>query len=544
MKIKHFLMVALCSAAVLSASAQSQGYLDGIEYYKADQFDNAREILERTLNDAGTDQSASCYYLGSIALRNGDVAAAKAYFDKGIEANAKNGLNYVGLGAVALKGGDQKTARDQFKAATKAQNTASVNVAIARSFYNADPVAYAKDYDKYMETAFKKDKKNTDIYIMRGDKLLAEDNVGAAAGAYDNAIYYNPGNPEAYVKYANAYIHANPKFAIEKLIELNNLAPNSALAQRELAEKYFDNDQFTRAAEQYGTYIKNPNHFQQDEERYVQLLYFGQKYDESNALAQAVLAKDPNSFPMSRMVFLNAAGKKEYPLAMELAQKFFSMTPPSNNRFTSNDYTTYGDVLTELNEDSLAIVQYEKAVEVNPEKVELLKTLSSAYYNAKNYPAAAEAYERFVASGEGSTNDIFVLSGRYMTAITAYNDSTEVEKRNEVGQKAIATIDRVLELVDNDYRIPHRKARILVTLAGTQTEESNEWYQRAIDLLDEDPENKVKRLNIYREAYGNIVTYHIEHGNKDEAVKYLELLMAVDTEKADIYQKSIERYSK
>lgn len=543
MKIKHFLMVALCSAA-LSASAQSQGYLDGIEYYKADQFDNAREILERTLNEAETDQAAACYYLGSIALRNGDVATAKSYFDKGIAANPKNGLNFVGLGAVALKDGDLKLAKEQFKAATKAQNNASVNVAIARSFYNADPVAYAKDYDKYMETAFKKDKKNTDIYIMRGDKLLAEDNVGAAAGAYDNAIYYNPGNPEAYVKYANAYIHANPQFAIEKLIELNKLTPNSALAQRELAEKYFDNDQFTRAAEVYGTYIKNPNHFQQDEERYVQLLYFGQKYDESNALAEAVLAKDPNSFPMSRMVFLNAAGKQEYTKALELAQKFFAMTPPSNNRFTSNDYVTYGDVLTELKKDSLAVFQYEKAVEVNPDKVELLKNLSSAYYSVKDYPAAAATYERFVNSGEGTTNDVFVLSGRYMSAITAYNDSTEVEKRNEMAQKALSTIDKVLELVDNDYRIPQRKARILITIAGAQTDESNNWYQRTLELLDKDPESKAKRANAYKEAYGNILTFHLTNKNMEEAIKYLELLKDVDPENVDKYQQAIDKYSK
>ena len=55
MKIKLFLSLLL--AGGLMASAQTQGYKDGIEYYKAGQYDNARTILERTLNDANTDKA-------------------------------------------------------------------------------------------------------------------------------------------------------------------------------------------------------------------------------------------------------------------------------------------------------------------------------------------------------------------------------------------------------------------------------------------------------------------------------------------------------
>lgn len=546
MNIRHIILATLCSAAALSLSAQSQGYLDGIEYYKADQFENAREILNRTINDQNTDQATAYYYLGAIALRDGDSAAASSYFDKGVAADPKNGLNYVGLGAVALNAGNVTEAKNQFKAATKAQNNAEVNVAIARSFYNADPVAYAKDYDKYMEAAFKKDKKNTDIYIMRGDKLLAEDNVGAAAGAYDNAIYYNPGNPEAYVKYANAYIHANPKFAIEKLIELNKLAPNSALAQRELAEKYYDNDQFTRAAEQYGVYMQNPNHFIQDEERYVQLLFFGGNYDKSLDLANQVLAKNPNSFSMHRMKFLNTAAMKNYPEAKALAEKFFSMTPPSNNRFTGNDYTTFGDVLTELELDSMAIVQYAKAIEANPDKAELLKQLSSAYYNAKDYPAAAAAYQRYVDTGEGTTNDVFVLSGRYMSAISAYDPETQAAERADAVERAIATIDSVLAKVDNDYRIPQRKGRILLVAANEWTDDVANCYIRTLELLDQEPDKKDSRIAPYKEAYSQLVRYYQEPASKDneKAVMYLELLKGVDAANAASYDAAIEKISK
>ena len=55
MKIKLFLSLLLAGGLV--ASAQSQGYKDGIEYYNAGQYDNAKTILENTLNQAGTDKA-------------------------------------------------------------------------------------------------------------------------------------------------------------------------------------------------------------------------------------------------------------------------------------------------------------------------------------------------------------------------------------------------------------------------------------------------------------------------------------------------------
>lgn len=526
MKFK-FLLSLLCAGSLI-ASAQSQGYKDGIEYYKADQFSNARTILERTLGDASTDRSTSFYYLGEIALRENNFAEAKNCFDKGIEANPDNGFNHVGLGALALRQGNAKAAREQFDLAKKsAKKNASLLVAIARAYYNADPVAYSKEYEKYMADAFKADKNNPDIYIMRGDKLLAEGNVGEAAGNYENAIYNNPSSAEAYVKYANAYIHVNPQFAIDKLKELNAAAPNSALAQRELAEKYYENDQWTRAAQQYGEYIKNPNHFPEDEERYVVLLYFGQNYGQSYDLAKSILAKNPESFLMKRMLFLNRASQKNYTEAEVLARDFFATVPPSDTHFSSNDFVTYGDVLTELGNDSIAIIQYEQAVSVNPDKAELLKKLSSAYYNAKEYAKAADAYQRFVDSGEGKTNDLYVLAGRYMTLAASYEPGS-AEKAAAV-QKALANIDIVLERVPDDYRILQRKARIqLVANDNEPSAEMAETYKKTIELLNANEENLTKHADVYREAYTQLAAFEIANENTAAAKSYYEKMLEMD----------------
>ena len=91
--------------------------------------------------------------------------------------------------------------------------------------------------------------------------LVANEDFGSAAAKYEMATGYDKGNPEGYVKYANSYFHVNPKFSIDKLKEFLTLAPQSALAQRELAEKLYEANYWKQAAEQYGQYIQNPNHF-------------------------------------------------------------------------------------------------------------------------------------------------------------------------------------------------------------------------------------------------------------------------------------------
>lgn len=182
MRIKLFLSLLL--AGSIACAAQHQGYKDGIEYYKAGQYDNAKTILDRTLNDGATDKALSNYYLGQIALAKGDKAQAKSYFDKGMSLNSDNAYNYVGLGALELLNGNASEAAENFKTAQKfAKKDAQVSVAIARAYYNADPVKYAKEIDKAMVKA-RKDSKSQEpsIYVLEGDMLVDQQNYGEAAG--------------------------------------------------------------------------------------------------------------------------------------------------------------------------------------------------------------------------------------------------------------------------------------------------------------------------------------------------------------------------
>ena len=536
MKLKFVLALALFGSSVFASYAD--GYKDGVEYFQAGQEENAEIVLLQTLDEAATDKAEAYYYLGWIELNKGNLDKASEYFELGVKANPEYAYNYVGKGAVALKKGNVDAAKDFFKEAEKInKKDAKIRVDIARAYYNADKVKYNKQWNDALKDAKKKDKKESAIYIFEGDVFADEQKYGDSAGYYEMAITFDAERPIAYVKYANTYFRINPTVAIQKLEEIVAKNPNSALAQRELAEKYYENNQWTKAAEQYKNVIDNPNHFASDDERYVVLLYFGKNYQESLSRAQAQLQKTPTSFLMKRMVFLNQAALEQYAEAEKSAIDFFG-SASADNLLSSNDYTTYGDVLKKLGKEEEALGEYEKAVEINPDKVELLKDLSSAYstaatattdsVKAANYHLkSAELYKKFIDKGDYSTNGLFVLAGRYQNVIaTALNDTL----KSKAFEKANKVIDEVLERVPDDYRIAQRKARIALTYEGNDRSKGLAVapYNQMMEILNNDTTiDESKKKEAFMEAYMYIAAHYL--AIKDSAtaksyyLKYLEL---------------------
>jgi tetratricopeptide repeat family protein len=532
MKIKFLLSLLVASA--LTAGAQSQGYKDGIEFYKAGQYDNAKTILNRTINEPSTDQSLAYYYLGQVDLAQNDKAAAKAAFEKGVSLNPECGYNYVGLGALDLLAGNTSAAQDNFKKAQGlAKKDAELTTAIARAYYNADPVKYAKEIDKNIAKARKDSKlKEPAIYILEGDIKYDAQDFGGAAAQYEQAITFDPKNPEGYVKYANAYFRVNPKFSIEKLEQLNTELPTSALAQRELAEKYYEANYWNKAADLYGKYIQNPNHFPEDKARYSVLLYYGKKYDESLAVANEILAQDPTNFLMQRLRFLNLADLKNYTAADQAAKDFF--TKNVGKTFTTNDFTTYADVLQNLGQDSLAVVQYELAVANDPDNADLLNEISTVYTKAKQYPKAADAYALYLSKiEEPSSNDLYAAAGRYLNAAATAGDNAEL--RAETATKGLEYIGKAIAEAQPNALLYQRKARLHIAGNNNQpNQESVDSYAQMTELLDQDPANmdptnKDNKLNMYKEAYQfSYVFYGNVAHDKDKAAEIAEKLKAVN----------------
>lgn len=567
MKFKLFLSLILCA----SLTCMAQGYKDGIEYYKVGQYDNAKELLLRNIDDPSTNKAEAYFYLGCIGLYTDNYEEAEKNFDAGIAADPEYGYNYVGMGELELRRGKLSTDKDAAKNAEKAakklfdegkdlcgKKDDAVVVAIARAYYNVDPVKYADEIEDAKKDAKKRDKQSADLYVFEGDILADKQQWGSAASWYEMVMRSGKDNIEAYVKYANTYFYVNPDVAIQTLEDLVASKPNSALAQRELAEKYYKDDQWTKAAEKYGIYMQNPNHFKQDESRYAGLLFYGKRYQESYDLAAKIISEhaagDIETFYMKRLQLYNlvsmaqeaendsTAAAQLWSRADVLAKEFLSMNVPAGAKYEPKDYSDYAVVLAALGDIPGSVEMYKKAYDANPEKVDLLKNASDACTDAKDYENAAKFYQMYVDKADYKTNDLFVLSGRYLNWGVTTPDTTATDsiEREEAFKKALEYAEKVDSIVPNDLRILSRIANIHVGhesgFSGrdyARYAEAMPTYDAILAILDadpkyKDPNNADNEIAMYIEIFRYKAVHYYLNKDQENMKLYYQKWLEVD----------------
>lgn len=519
-KIKVLLAFALC----VTFGAAAQGYTDGIEYYKAGQYDNAITLLERNMSTAA-DKALAQYYLGQAYLAKNEVAKAKAAFDAGMAADAENPYNYVGLGSLQLRDGNVAAAKDLFKKAQSlAKKNTEVTVDIARAYYNANPETYAKEIDEAIKKA-RKDSKNREpsIYIFEGDRYAKNEQWNDAATSYEQAILFDEDNPEGYVKYSNVYFYIQPEYAISKLDELLKKRPNSALAQRQLAEKYYESGKWTRAAQEYGKYIQNPNHFQEDKARYAVLLYAGQNYNDAIKVSKEVLSFDPENFQTQRVMMRSFADLKDYPAAIEAGKKFFG-TPAFQGRFNSSDYTTMYNLLKADSTTRQEALSYlENGLKAIPKDPNILYELSDYWFDQKDYPKAADFIEQYVDAEENpSRSDMYGAALNFLGAVSAVRADSVARK--SYGDRGIKMIDRAMEGLElSETPAPYlRRKALIATIANNNITDdlAKTTWEQMIQRLDMDPENanpanEKNRLSYYVDGYRGIAQYYADKNDNE-----------------------------
>lgn len=525
---RTFLFSAL-AATMLSAMAQG-GYQDGIDYFKADYPEEAAIILNNTIGSlSGNDKALAYYYLGAIDLRKADKAAAMANFDKGIEANPQCGYNYIGKGQIELINGDESAAEKFFKQGISSdkKEKGALCAAVARAYFNVNPTKYAKKIEKYIAEGDKASKfKESDIFVLRGDMVV--NNPGESAGQYETAIVTDeevgaPVSPEAYVKYARVYFHVNPKYAIDKLIELNKKQPTSALAQRELAEKYYENDQLTMAAEQYAKYMSNRNHFERDEQRYCGLLFFGKKYDKSLSEAQKVLAKNPDNFYMQRMVMYNLFELKRYEEAKAAGDKFFAIAP--KDQIQPKDYEYMGDILMELKDYPAAVAAYKKCELTFPDRTDILDNLAAAYNSSSEFELAAKTMQRYIDSGDRSLNDLWDCADYYKNwGLSLPEGSAE---RAAAAAEGIKCIDQAIERQPKAGQLYRTKSQLIQVGNAAPNLEAADAYKKMIECYEEAGE-KEKRASQIVSGLMYIGSYYAANKDMDTARSYYQQALELD----------------
>ena len=541
MKLKFIFASALIAAAAIPSMAQT--HVEGEEYYKADQIANAKELLNRNMNNAGTDKAVSNYYLGLIALEEGNKSEAQNYFNAGVSANPEYAYNYVGLGYVALLNGDKSAAEKQFKEAeSKEKKSPSLNIAIARAYYGADPAVYIKEIEKRIEKARKADMKNADIYLFEGDRKKDVKDYGGAAGQYEMAVNYDPNATEAYVKYANLFTMVNPQYAIDMLNKLLSVNPTSALAQRELANAYYNAEKFTEAANEYGKYVKNPNHFKQDEDRYAFLLFYGGDYQKGYDYSTALLQANPSNFMAQRYQFMNAAQIKDMQdklLPMAEALMAAKKANPSN-KFAPIDYILIASEFNNAKRPQEAEQILKEAIQEMPDNREFYKQLALTYVEENNLSKASEAYEGYIQHSEKPGYNDFIQQATFAFYAGVENKTEDPATAEKYYAMAQDYANKAAEILPDNYKPKKFEGDIAMQKATEENVASVAvpYYTEAIKLLEasKDPSRYATDAKTMYNYMGN---YYLDQKDVENAKVYFNKYLELDPNNEQ-YRKFVE----
>lgn len=499
------------------------GNARAIMFYKLNLTESAQEMFRKNLAD-NANKAETCYYLGKIALQMGQPDSASYYFNEGLKANPDDVYNHIGIAQLLLISDKAKgsAALSQILSG-KNKKDPGICLAVAAAYLETSNT----DYNTVIENVLKDNDKNSDIYIFKGDAARRNKNYGDACVQYEQAIYYNPKAEEAYLKYAQVYENKNPDLAMDMLNKLLTVNPDSELAYREKAEVCFASGHFNDAAANYEKYlsfeIAPSDH---DLERYASILFYNKEYDKAMSYVSRVLSENPRDQVMNRLQMYINSEKTQTPELLAQANSY--MTSYSPGEYIPLDYLYYGRTLMSAKKTQDAIIQFNKALELNGDKAEAYRALAEAYESIESYDQAIRTNRIFMNKlpNEFKASDYLVLGKEYYFAGNALPAADSLKK-----QPFLQTADSLFTEVTR--RSPDNslgfiwKARALSSLDPETTKGlAKPAYEKIITLLEAEGKDK-KKLS---EAYNYMGFYYFVANDLPASLTFWNKTLTIDPE--------------
>jgi tetratricopeptide (TPR) repeat protein len=389
---------------LMANSMQGQDLNSAILLMRSEKYDEAETLLNQLIEKEPAN-SKNYFYLGENHLldyfadtisKSLTISAneAKEVFQKGVEANPSDPLNYVGLAKVAYYLGDDKTAEEMREKAKSfllpyknlrriqppAQEYAFALAKIAESYIKNGNVDTSKALP-LIRQALTIDSKNKDIYLIAGDIYIFVNDGSNAIMNYNQAQYYDPESPTANMKIGSIYVKGRIlQTAIPYFEEAIKLNPEYAPAYRELGELYWKAGRLEQSKENYRKYLELTAGNIPAKIRYVNSLFYANDYDEVIRNVEEILSIDQSYSYMNRLAGYSCYEKKDadYDKALAYMETLFETVAPE--RILKKDYNYLARILLKKHQDY-------------PQMVDELNRLK---------PQLERARTRFTAAGSSS----------------------------------------------------------------------------------------------------------------------------------------------
>lgn len=369
-------------------------------------------------------EGANYYYLGENFYAQEEKDSAVVYWNKSAakfneeEARA-TALSLVAKGRVLWVNGKDAEAKEVFAQALKI--TKNKNADILRNIAKVYIVSDKKNLDEaitLLELAIKLDSKNEDGYILLGDAWNEKmpENGSNAIRYYNMVLENNPKSARGIVRTGKLYQRAkNYELANEKYKEAQRVDPNYAPSYRENAELNLKFNFAKEAVANWKKYLEL-NNSDEARYRYATSMFAGKQYCEVLPELNNLKTKGFESFYVDRMLAYSYA---ECTTEADAATKGLKAVDDLLQKAPADkiiylDYKYKGTLLVNAGQDSLGLIEWERASQMNEvAKKELAVLLAKTYLKEKNYVKAIEYYEYKQTNGGLNAVENFELGRAY-----------------------------------------------------------------------------------------------------------------------------------
>jgi tetratricopeptide (TPR) repeat protein len=529
-KILKSLSVSAVAVLALSFQTMAQTVQDGLKNLDAERYNAAGTIFKQLVDSAPTAENYfyQGYYFLNLQDGQMDLAQAKDAFAKGAALDAKrpDPLNRVGLAAVKMFSGDKAGAKvdfDLIKKDTKNKNADvmfRIGEAYALSEKINDPAEAVTNIQAGLD--LQKVKNNPDYYIAMANAYLLKNDGGPAMTALENAL--NMGQKTAKIRTLMGRVWYQGKNYPRAQTEFNEAIkadPTYAPAYFLLSNLFTTFGKFDKAAENAKLGLQNSEATPAAKLRYIKLATASKDYDGAMTVLGQIFdtEKDPIKFRLKGYIQVEKGDCAE---GVKNIQEFLNQA--AKERHLASDYGMLGrgyscikdDAGKKMN-DSLGVLNIEKAIELGDTVTVTLNDIANIYKPAKNWTMLAATYEKMIAKSKKSTGaDYYNLADAYM--------------KSKDYIKADTALTKTIELYKDTWLIPYIiKARAKQYANPTDsTFMAAPLYEKYLVLVPEAEKAKDNTKRYLAEAYGYL-------GMK-------ALLISKDTVKATEYMNLVIKY--
>jgi len=525
---KPFSLIPLLSAGALfiSVLAHSQTLQDAVkltnneEFEKADKAFKALQLSQPTVGNI-------YFYRGENFYNWGKTDSAQNTYQKGININPLEPLNYVGLGKVQMTNGDNKSGMDNFykaKTISKGKDPlvlskmaeAYINIASKNSAIASDLLNQAVNVIKQ---AIALDAKNTTYHLDLGDVYLALNPTDGSKSIeeYNIAISLDPKSVNAMLRLGQLWKNARDySTSYDYFLKATKIDSTFAPAYREQAEMLYEAGRYDEAIAAYKKYLQLNNSLTA-RGRYGSFLSVAKKYDDAITELQNVLSKDSSNIILYRRLAYSQYEKKDYKNGLANMNKFFAKSKGTIVKIIGSDYTYLGKLLWKNNQDSFAILTLNQAIPVindlnSPDVTDIYHLIGQIYFQDQNYSMSVLFYKKRIQTNKQTAN----VNDYYYLGLAQYYN-----KQYPAADSSFAMITQS----NPDLSIGYQwRARANSYMDSTQTS-AKPYYEKYIQKIGNDT---LKNKDGLIEAYLQLGYYYVLKKDKENASFYYKKALNLD----------------